>query len=53
MLENDFKITHELSQSLMKAIAVTGHIHASSAYEIIFSDGVCVIRKAPCASIGV
>lgn len=48
MLENDFKITLELSQSLIKTIPIIGHIHAPSADEINLSGGVCVVRKASC-----
>lgn len=52
MLEDDFKITLELSQSLIETIPIIGHIHAPSAYEINLSGGVCV-RKASCACVGV
>lgn len=51
VLENDFKISPELSRSLIKTIVIIGHIHVSSAHEINLSDGVFVIRKAPCACI--
>lgn len=53
MLENDLKINPELSQSLIKTITLTGHIHALSAYEICLCDGVYVVRKASCACVGV
>lgn len=53
MLDNDFKITSELSRSLIETIAIIGHIHAPSTYEMNISDGVCVVRKVPCACIEV
>lgn len=53
MLENGFRITAELSHSLIQTIAIIGHIYAPSVYEINLSDGVCVVRKAPGAYLGV